>query len=91
MTSVGDLVRGRTVRGAIWIAIALSLLLTSVGCCSTSQQRVTAPLPANRVTRPTVSEVSQWVEGEDWPSAIRALLRAHNYIDSLERDGLWDR
>ncbi len=67
------------------------LLLMSVsflsGCCtsSTPSEPKRVPLPLNRVTRPTREELQE-DRPVDW---LGRLIRAHNYIDSLERDGPW--
>ena len=61
----------------------LSLAMTLTGCCSNSQAKIKNHYPANRVARPTRKQVRDMTRVE----LIGSLGEAHNYIDSLERDG----
>lgn len=80
--------RGPRAQGLTWSALLLGLTLmlgvTASGCCSDSLT-LREPLPANRVTRPTRQEVEAMTRLD----FIAELVAAYDYIESLERDGLW--
>lgn len=76
--------------------VLLLLLLTtatfSPGCCAPKKPErapllVLPALPANRVQRPTVDQLRPL---QDKPGRLLLILiRAFDYVDSLETQGLW--
>jgi len=68
--------------------LGLLLVATSLGC-SVSSTTTRIPLPVNQVSRPLRATVMMLKANGDWVSILAMLARAHNYIDSLERDGNW--
>lgn len=84
-------------RGLGWLRQTLSglllvlLLTTWTGCCSSLPAVAPIPLPANQVERPSREKMEGIVMRRDWVDAAKLILAAHDYIDSLERDGHWRR
>lgn len=83
----GRLERGATL-GAWLIALAL---LTPMGCSTPHTVLAPIPLPVNLVKRATRTELEAMRAKQDWRAAYIAIIARDDAIESLVRDGHWER